>query len=314
MRILYPGTPTAFVGIAQGGSPAKASEMNQPVVHSRRTTAPRRSCGSPMIEGLESRCLLSASPLAHFAATKAASVVQLKPAAPAKITAGSTGTESVTIRNLGTESETEDVTITLAPSLNGTTPAGAYTSPPVTQSVTLKPHGSATIKVPFVPPDTLVGGKYHTLATVVVGGTTYNATAPGTYTLVVPPGPTTTPSLIGHYSGLITATSSSGGGIFGGGSHTVKQATFIWFTTAQDLNGLTGQFNVGSGQTTGTMTGSETTTGTFTYTLASDNINYVIAGKVTPDGKTLKGTFKGTLVNNIFAKLNGNFKITLQTS
>jgi len=263
---------------------------------------------------LESRRFLSASPVSHVAPLASASPVQLKPAAPAKILAGKTGTESVTIRNLGSSAETEDVTITLAPSLDGTTAAGAYDagSGTVTQSITLKPHGSMTIKVPFIPPTTLAAGKYHTLATVQLSGQTITATAPGTYTLTLPPGPTITPSLIGRYNGLITATSSSGGGIFGGGSHTVKQATFIWLTTAQDLTSLTGQFAVGSGQTVGSMTGGETTTGTFSYTLVSDNINYVITGKVTPDGSTLKGTFKGTLVNNIFAKLNGNFKITRQ--
>lgn len=238
----------------------------------------------------------------------------LAAASPKKILAGTTGTEQVTIKNLSTTAATETVTITLAPSLDGTTAAGTYSSPAVTQSVTLKAHGTAKIKVPFIPPITLVGGKYHTLATVQIDSDTFNAAAPGTYTLTVPPGPTTNPSLIAHYSGLIKATSTSGGGIFGGGSKTVKELTFIWFTTAQDDGSLTGQFNVGSGQTTGTMTGAETTTGTFTYTLASDNINYVIAGKVTPDGAILKGTFKGTLVDNIFAKVNGNFKITRVTS
>src|SRR4051812_4760710 len=118
MRILSSGTPTMFVGNVPGGITAKASEKSQLTVNSRRTTTARRSCGSPMIEGLESRRLLSASPLAHLADARAASVVQLKPAAPAKISAGNTGTESVTIRNLGTESETEDVTITLVPSLD----------------------------------------------------------------------------------------------------------------------------------------------------------------------------------------------------
>src|SRR6185312_14304661 len=190
--------------------------------------------GVTMIESLESRRLLSASALPF----------SLAAASPKKILAGATGNEQVTIKNLSTTAATETVTITLAPSLDGTTAAGAYSSPAVTQSVTLKPHGTAKIKVPFIPPTTLVAGKYHTLATVQIDSDTFNATAPGTYTLTLPPGPSITPSLIGHYSGLITATSSSGGGIFGGGSHTVKQATFIWFTTAQDLNGLTGQFNV----------------------------------------------------------------------
>jgi len=270
-----------------------------------RSVSARRSHRVAMIESLEGRQLLSSS-----------LPVQFKPVAPGKILAGKTGTETVIISNATTETETEDVTVTLAPSLDGTTVAGTFDSQGASQSVTLKPHGKATIKVPFVPSTTNAAGKYHTLVTVVLGGNTYNGTAPGTYTLTVPPGPTITPSLIGHYSGLITATSTSGGNIFGGGGSThIKQATFIWFTNAQDLTSLSGTFAVGSQQENGvTMTGGETTTGTFTYTLTSDLINYTITGKLTPDGNTLKGKFVGTLVNNIFTKMNGNFKIVRQTS
>ena len=242
-----------------------------------------------------------------------ASPVQLKPVTPSKILAGNTGTETVTIRNLTTASETEAVTITLAPSLDGHTAAGSYSSSPFSQSLTIKAHGSMTVKVPFMPPVPLKGGKYQTLSKVKIGTDTINATAPGVYTLILPPIPTTTPSLIGRFSGLITATSSSGGGIFGGGSHTVKQATFIWQTTAQTLTSLTGLFAVGSQQTQGTMSGSEFANGTFQYTLTSDLINYTIKGTVTANGSLLKGTFVGTLVNNIFKKLNGHFKLPQST-
>jgi hypothetical protein len=275
--------------------------MNDSMVGKRRSSV-RSSHSRSMIESLEDRRLLSAAP------------VQLKAATPAKILAGNTGTDVVTIRNLTAASETEAVTITLAPSLDGTTAAGAYSSPSVSETLTLKAHGSASVKVPFVPPTTLAAGKYHTLATVEVGTNTFTATAPGAYTLTLPPGPTTTPSLIGHYSGLITATSGSSGGIFGGGTHTTHEATFIWQTTAQTDSSLTGLFAVGSQQTTGTMTGSENTSGVISYTLASADINYTILGKVTSNGSEITGTFKGSLVNNIFAKLNGHFKILLQSS
>ena len=94
----------------------------------------------------------------------------------------------------------------------------------------------------------------------------------------------------------------------------MKVATFIWHTTDQTLTTLAGLFAVGSGQVTGTMTGSENTTGAITYTLASADINYTIKGTVSADGSTIKGTFNGKLVNNIFATLNGSFKLTRQAA
>jgi len=268
--------------------------MTKAIFTGRATTARIPS----VIETLEGRQLLSST-----------LPVQFKPVTPAKILAGTTGNETIVVSNPTSEAETEDVTVTLSPSLDGTNVAGTFVSQGLTQSVTLNPHGKVTLKVPFVPSTSNVAGKYHTLVSVTVGSNTYTGTAPGTYTLTVPPAPTTTPSLIGHYSGLITGKSTSGGGIFGGGSTTVKKATFIWFTNAQDLQSLSGLFAVGSQQVNGTMTGQENTNGTFTYTLASDLINYTITGKYTPDGSTLTGTFKGTFVNNIFAKLTGKFKI-----
>ena len=45
-------------------------------------------------------------------------------------------------------------------------------------TVTLKKHGSVTVKVPFTPPITLAQGKYHTLATVDLSGSIITATAP----------------------------------------------------------------------------------------------------------------------------------------
>ena len=56
-----------------------------------------------MVEGLESRCLLSASP------------VHLTPVTPGKILAPNTGYERETIHNLTADTATEDFTITLAP-------------------------------------------------------------------------------------------------------------------------------------------------------------------------------------------------------
>ena len=242
-----------------------------------------------LIEPLEDRLFLSASP------------VTFKPVTPAKITAGNTGTEQVTIHNPTAASETESVAITLAPSLNGSTAAGSYSSPGVSEMLTIKAHGSAAVKVPFVPTSPLVGGKYHTLVSVQLGSNTYTGAAPGTYTLIIPPNPTTTPSLIGRFSGLITANPSS---------NLTHQATFIWQTTGQTLTSLTGTFSVGSQQETGTMTGSELTTGAISYHFSSSLINYTITGTVSTDGSTITGKFKGTLVSNIFKNLSGRFKIT----
>ena len=257
----------------------------------------------PMFESLEDRRLMSAAPLTLARPT------------PAKILAGSTGYQTVTVRNLSATPVTETVAVHLAPSLDGTTPVGAYASPDVTQSVTLKPHASAKLKVAFVPPGTLAAGAYHTLATVTVDGAATTLAAPGTYTLKLPPGPTVTPGLVGHYSGLIYSSETTHSGTFNGGKNTrVKEASFIWQTTDQTLTALTGLFAVGSGQETATMTGGEDTTGAVTYTLTTPTINYTLKGKVTPDGSVIKGTFRGTLVNNIFANLNGTFKLTRQAS
>lgn len=269
---------------------------------SRGGAVVRASCGSPMIESMEPRQLLSAVPLVHLSRVR-----------PGRILAGTTGTEVVRIHNPGTTSETVNVDITLAPSLDGTTPAGSYSSPGINETLTIKAHRNAKVQVPFVPPTTLAAGKYHTLATVQLGTQTIIGTAPGTYTLKLPPGVTTTPSLVGDFSGLIVETSSSSGGIFGGGSSThTKEATFVWQTTSQTTTSLTGTFSIGSGQVTGTMTGSEFTNGKIQYTLTSDNINFVIKGKVTPDGTKITGNIVATLVNNIFKKLAGHFKITRQ--
>ncbi len=252
----------------------------------QRNVSPVRGVarGSSMVEGLEDRRMMSAS------------VVQLSAVKPGKVLAGTTAYETVTVHNFTADAVTEDVAVTLVPSLDGSTAAGAYPTPTTTESVTIKKHGTARLKVPFVPQATMVAGKYHTLATVTVGAdaavavAAVTAEAPGTYTLTLPPGPTTNPSLVGHYSGLIYSSTSTSTGLFGTGTNTrVKEATFIWETTAQDLSTLTGLFAVGSGQTTATMTGEELTTGVVTYTLTSDDINYTLKGKVSADGRSSRG-------------------------
>jgi hypothetical protein len=257
----------------------------------------------PLIEGLESRQLLSAAP----------PLVSLSPVSPGKILAGSKpGTEVVTIRNLTAATETVPVTVTVAPSLDGSTADGTYTAT-VTETLTIKKHGSAKVKVPFVPPITLTAGKYYTLVTANVGGTAFSGVAPKTYTLTLPPLPTTTPSLIGHYVGLITATSSQSTGFFGGGtSTTVHQLSFIWETNAQTLTSLSGLFAVGDQQVDdGTMQGYELTNGVLHYTLASPDINYTMDAKVSANGQTITGKFKGVLVNNLFKTIGGSFKLTV---
>ena len=179
----------------------------------------------------------------------------------------------------------------------------------VAETLTIKKHGGEGQGSVWWPPTTLSIGSYFTLATVVVGTDTVNATAPGTYKLTLPPAPTTTPSLIGHYFGLVHGSTTLGNG--GTINHV---ATIIWQTTAQDLTSLTGTFSVGAGQTAGTMIGSENTTGAIQYALTSDTINYTFKGKVSPDGSTITGVIHGTLVNNIFKRIDGHVKLTLQTS
>jgi len=264
----------------------------------RRCVGARTSRGLAMIESLESRQLLSAAPITVSAAS------------PGKILAGTTtGKVTVTVRNLTATPVTEDVTITLAPSLDGTTPAGTYDSPSITESLTLKKHGAAHIKVPFTLPATtlLFNGKYRTIATVELDANIITVTAPGAFKLTVPPAPTTSPSLVGHYFGLIAADSGTSGG-----GHISHQASFDWMTTSQTLDSLTGTFGVGDQQTTGTMTGSENTGGTIQFTLASANINYTLTGTVSADGTLISGKILGTFVNNIFAKLKGRFHLALQ--
>jgi hypothetical protein len=261
--------------------------------------------------------------VAHLAPAVAVTpqLVTLHAATPGKILAGGkAGTEVVTVHNYGTIAETETVTITLAPSLDGVNPAGSYSTPGVTETVTIKKHGSASIKVPFVPPITLIAGKYHTLATVSFNQSTTTLTAPGTYTLTLPPLPTTAPTLIGRWVGLIIATSSESTGFFGGGtSTTVHEASMIWETTAQNLTSLTGLFAVGdqnaslNGDSNNlSMQGYELTNGVIHFTLTSDNINYKMDGKVTNNGTKITGLFKGTLVNNIFKNLGGKFTLNMQ--
>ena len=268
----------------------------------RRQSKSRSMCAPAVIEGLENRQLLSASPII------------LKAVTPKKITAGGSGTEVVTIHNLTAVSVSEPLVITLAPSLDGATAAGAYASSGVNETISLKKHGSLTIKVPFTTSDSLAGGVYHTLDTVTLAGATTTTTAPGTYTYIAP---TTTPSLVGEFSGLIIAykSTSTSTGVFGTGTNTQvseKDLTFRWTTTSQTDDSLTGLFAVGEQQETGTMTGTELTNGMINYTFSSALINYTVSGTVTntAKGEIISGLFKGTLVNNLFSTLNGHFKIT----
>jgi hypothetical protein len=263
-----------------------------------------------MIESLESRRLLSAT----------VPLVQLHAVSPNKILAGGkTAYEVVTVHNLTAEPVTEDVAITLEPSLDGTTVAGTLGGGTLSETVTLKKHGAVNLKVGFVPPITQQAGKYYTLVTTTVADTTTTtATAPGTYTLTLPPEPTTTPSLVGDYSGIVESykSTTNGVGLFGHTTSTrIEILTFKWTTTSQTDQSLTGTFAVGAQQSTGTMVGTELTNGAIDYTLTSDLIDYTIVGKITTvkGVQTLSGTFKGTLVGNLFSSLNGKFKIAATT-
>ena len=288
-------------------------------------TAKRSTSFRPLVEGLENRQFLSASPAAYLAPLAAKApppVVQLS-GSPKKILAGSKpSTELVTIHNYGTVAETINITITLTPSVDGVTSAGSYTTPSVSETLTINKHGAAKVKVPFVVPITLAAGKYRTLGSVDFGsGNVITAVAPGSYTLTLPPLPTTTPTLVGDWVGLITATSSQSTGFFGTGTTTsIHQASFIWQATSQNLTSLTGLFAVGdqnakiNGVANGlSMQGYELNNGVIHYTLTSDDINYTIDGKLSKNNTVITGKFKGTLVNNIFKSLGGSFRLVQQT-
>jgi hypothetical protein len=264
--------------------------------------AARVTQSGSMIETLESRELFSVA---------VKPLVTLKAVSPSKILAGNKpATEVVTVHNYTTAAVTESVTVSLAPSLDGVTDAGSFGLTPVTETLTIKKRGSANIKVTFVPPTTLAAGKYHTIATVDVAGDIVTATAPGTYTLTLPPEPTTTPSLVGDFAGLIESYNSQSTGFFGGGtSTTIHELTFIWETTSQTATTLSGLFSVGDQSVAATMTGSELTNGTYSYQLTSPDITYSISGKIADNGTIITGRFNGTLVNNLFKKLVGGFKL-----
>lgn len=259
-----------------------------------------------LFEGLESRRMLSASP----ATTPSASVpqVHLMPAASAKLLSGKTSSQTVVIRNPNAETETQKVTITLAPSLDGTTACESYSTPTVTKTLTIKGHRSAHVKVPFIAPATMAAGKYCTLATVQLGASTMTIAAPSFYTLRLAPAVTTTPNLVGYYSGIITGTNYTRGNLM------MDQATFSWDTTQQTTTCLNGVFSVGTGQTAGTMNGSELNTGKFRFTLMSDDIKYVVRGRVMNNGEMIKGSFRGKLAHNVFPWANGSFRIIRQAS
>ncbi len=268
--------------------------------------AANRSCASAMIEGLETRRMLSAAPEAQITPLAAVPQIKVMPAASAKIMAGKTRHETVTIQNTAAASETEVVTITLAPSIDGTTACGSYSTPSMTRTLTIEGHSRASVRVPFVAPVTLAAGSYRTLATVQVGAETLTAAAPRMYTLTLPAVAVSTPDLVGDYAGLITGTHFSRGNLF------ADTATFSWETTDQTTSGMSGLFSVGTGQSAGTMNGSELSNGRIHFTLKSDDINYVVTGKVMHNGAMIKGHFSGKLTDNIFPAIDGQFRIFRQ--
>lgn len=267
-----------------------------------------KTLSTAMIEGLENRQMMSAT----------IPVVTLHAVSPGKILAGNKpGYEVVTIRNPAVTAVTEEVTVSIAPSLDGVTAAGTYATTPIDETITLKKHGGLNIKIPFVPPVTLAAGKYYTLVTTDVAGTATTTVAPKMFTLTLPPLPTTTPSLIGDFSGIIESykSTTNGVGLFGHTTSTsIKILTFNWNTTAQDTGSLTGLFAVGAQQSTGTMVGTELTNGVISYSFTSDLIDYTLTGKITTvkGVQTLSGSIKSTLVGNLFSSLNGKFKIARQ--
>jgi hypothetical protein len=259
-----------------------------------------------MIEGLENRTMMSISPAATTLPATFGKVT------PATIQPFKSGVQPVTLHNPGASSLSETVTVTLKPSLDGTTSAGSYSNAPFTQAVTLKPHGSQTVKVPFTPPTSgLSSGKYRNLINVVfVNGpvSNENGVSSGTFTYKAPPGPTVSPSLVGKYTGKINVSATTGGG--GTLTHILG---VIWDISSQTLTDLTGTVTVGDVTESGTFTGFETTTGTFNFSFASvdGKITFTWSnGKVIRGGAELTAKSVGTLSpDNLFPHMNGTLKL-----
>ena len=270
----------------------------------------RREAGvrsGAMIEGLEGRRMLSISPAAAVLPATFGKVT------PATILPFKNGTQPVTLHNIGSTTTSETVTITVTPSLSGTTPAGTYVSNPFTKTVTLKPHGSVIVKVPFTPPTTgLSSGKYHNLVDVVFANglpiAGENGVSTGTFTYKAPPGPTVTPSLIGRYTGKINVSGDGGNG--GTITHILG---VIWDISSQTLTNAVGTVTVGDVTESGTFTGFETTTGTFNYSFASADGQITFTwsnGKVINNGASLTAKSVGTLsAANLFPHMNGTLKL-----
>ena len=249
------------------------------------------------IEGLEGRRLLSASP------------VHLGAVTPAKISAGATGYETVTIRNATAAAVTESVTVSLTPSLDGTTAVGAVRVPGADRHCVdqearvgqgegaVRPGRAADQRQVLHP---CHGGRRRHHLRRQGAGPVHTGRTARRHDDPEPGRP-----LLRHRHG------SAGTGNGGSVTH---EFGFIWQTTAQTPDSLSGTFYVGNGNATGTMTGQESTDGSVTYTLTSADINYTLKGKVTPDGSAITGTIHGTLVNNLFKRIDGKFTLTRQPS
>ncbi len=272
----------------------------------RSAVATHGASGSSVIEVLEGRQLLSATAVANLAPVNCVPQVEVSPAARSRVMAGKTRSEVVKIRNTSAQRLTEQVTITLAPSTDGTSACGCYSTPSVTRTLSIRAHGSASVRIPFIAPTTLATGKYQTVATVQVGATTIRAAATRSYSLVLPPAPLATSNLVGSYFGIISGSSTSHGNVMD------SQATFSWNTTEQTTDHLSGVFSVGTGLVIGTMTGQELDNSRIHFTLKSDHLKYEITGRLLPDGVTIKGTFQGTVAKTLFTGVEGTFKITRQ--
>ena len=274
-----------------------------------------------VIETLEDRRLLSGYPLVAIptelpSADRARPLVvssgfsaKLSHPAPGKILAGNGGATVLTIKNFGADALSGSLGVTLAASSDGATSAGTLVVGSVPTTLTVRPHGTARVLVPFTVPSNLAAGHYSVLGTVTFDGTTSSVTAPGKLNVTVPPGPVTSPSLIGDYNGLIHE-SHTDGGFFGGGT-TTHLENYTVRITGQTLNSLTASVDVGgTALIPGTYTGSETSAGKFDYTFtAPGGYSLHMKGKVRANGSILTGTVTGTFPGALFSNINGNFKL-----
>lgn len=291
---------------------------------------------SVAVERLESRQLLSASlaslsitqladssalhvSLNHSGASRAEAstsntitTARLARLTPGKILAGKNASTVLAIHNPNKLPETGTLNLNLVPSQDGKNGFGGFTL--ITVSMPLTVNGRSTSRVPlkFAVPSSLPGGQYTAIASGRFAGNSILAVTPAKFTVVVPPQPVTTPSLVGHFVGTVKP---NGGGLFDSlvGALVGKQ-TLDLNITSQAIDSLGGTVKISSAKGTGTLVGRELSNGNFHYTLNDSGFNVTIDGHVRADGMVLSGTISGTFSGFSFASLKGTFQAKRQTT